>query len=162
MARPMHDAELDRAALGKPDRFQGPPTGRDDVALLSLRAPRVKATMHFHRDIPHDRGRHEVLGVTPQDALLLGRRRWFAPTVWQFGCVSRCVRTAPCLLENASPPNLIEIIRKISCDCVLRPHSLSRDAESYGGRHRSIQPAGRRCAGEALSGVDRQSRQAYA
>ncbi|MCB0956114.1 MAG: AMP-binding protein, partial [Ilumatobacter sp.] len=31
-----HDAELDRVALNKPVRYEAPPTGRDDVALLGF------------------------------------------------------------------------------------------------------------------------------
>ena len=49
-----HDAELDRAALSKPVKFDAVQTGRDDVALLGFTSGTTgapKATMHFHRDL---------------------------------------------------------------------------------------------------------------
>ncbi len=112
-----HDAELDRAALGKPVRFQGPPTGRDDVALLGFTSGTTgepKATMHFHRDILiiADGYAKEVLGVTPED-IFVGS----PPLAFTFGLGGLAVfplrfGAAAALLESASPPNLIEIIEK--------------------------------------------------
>ncbi|QYK41546.1 MAG: AMP-binding protein [Paracoccaceae bacterium] len=110
-----HDAELDRAALRKPVRFQAPPTGRDDVALLGFTSGTTgepKATMHFHRDlmIIADGYAREVLRVTPDDVFVGS-----PPLAFTFGLGGLAVfplrfGAAACLLENASPPNLIEII----------------------------------------------------
>ena len=112
-----HDAELDRAALGKSVRFAAARTGRDDVALLGFTSGTTgepKATMHFHRDILTiaDGYAREVLGVVPEDVFVGS-----PPLAFTFGLGGLAVfplrfGAAACLLENASPPNLIEIIQK--------------------------------------------------
>ena len=112
-----HDAELDRAALDKPVRFQAVDTGRDDVALLGFTSGTTgnpKATMHFHRDlmIIADGYAREVLGVTPEDVFVGS-----PPLAFTFGLGGLAVfplrfGASAVLLENASPPNLIEIIQK--------------------------------------------------
>ncbi|MCE0505839.1 AMP-binding protein [Roseivivax sp. GX 12232] len=110
-----HDAELDRLALQKPVQFEAVPTGRDDVALLGFTSGTTgapKATMHFHRDILAiaDGYAKEVLGVTPED-IFVGS----PPLAFTFGLGGLAVfplrfGAAATLLENASPPNMIEII----------------------------------------------------
>ena len=110
-----HEAELDRAALSKPVRFDAVQTGRDDVALLGFTSGTTgapKATMHFHRDllIIADGYAREVLQVTPEDVFVGS-----PPLAFTFGLGGLAVfplrfGAAACLLENASPPNLIEII----------------------------------------------------
>ncbi|MCQ0968847.1 AMP-binding protein (plasmid) [Paracoccus sp. TK19116] len=112
-----HDAELDRAALTKPVRFDAAKTGRDDVALLGFTSGSTgepKATMHFHRDllIIADGYAAEVLGVTPDDVFVGS-----PPLAFTFGLGGLAVfplrfGASAVLLENASPPNLIEIIQK--------------------------------------------------
>ncbi|MFV0490627.1 MAG: AMP-binding protein [Pseudorhodobacter sp.] len=112
-----HDAELDRAALGKSVRFEAAKTGRDDVALLGFTSGTTgepKATMHFHRDILiiADGYAREVLKVTPEDVFVGS-----PPLAFTFGLGGLAVfplrfGAAACLLENASPPNMIEIIQK--------------------------------------------------
>jgi 2-aminobenzoate-CoA ligase len=112
-----HDAELDRMALSKPVRFEAVRTGRDDVALLGFTSGTTgapKATMHFHRDILiiADGYAREVLRVTPDDVFVGS-----PPLAFTFGLGGLAVfplrfGAAACLLENASPPNLIEIIQK--------------------------------------------------
>ena len=112
-----HDAELDRVALNKPVRYEAPPIGRDDVALLGFTSGttgRPKATMHFHRDllIIADGYAKEVLGVTPDDVFVGS-----PPLAFTFGLGGLAVfplrfGAAATLLENASPPNLIEIIQE--------------------------------------------------
>jgi len=112
-----HDAELDRAALAKPVRFQAVATGRDDVALLGFTSGTTgapKATMHFHRDILiiADGYAREVLGVTAEDVFVGS-----PPLAFTFGLGGLAVfplrfGAAAVLLENASPPNMIEIIQK--------------------------------------------------
>ncbi|MFN6976615.1 MAG: AMP-binding protein [Gemmobacter sp.] len=112
-----HDAELDRVALTKPVRFRAVQTGRDDVALLGFTSGTTgqpKATMHFHRDILiiADGYAREVLGVR-EDDVFVGS----PPLAFTFGLGGLAVfplrfGAAACLLENASPPNLIEIIEK--------------------------------------------------
>lgn len=112
-----HDAELDRLALEKPVQFDAVRTGRDDVALLGFTSGTTgapKATMHFHRDILiiADGYAREVLGVTPDD-IFVGS----PPLAFTFGLGGLAVfplrfGAAATLLENASPPNMIEIIQK--------------------------------------------------
>jgi len=112
-----HDAELDRAALSKPVRFDAVKTGRDDVALLGFTSGTTgspKATMHFHRDllIIADGYAREVLNVTPDDVFVGS-----PPLAFTFGLGGLAIfplrfGATACLLENASPPNMIEIIQK--------------------------------------------------
>jgi len=112
-----HDAELDRAALGKPVRFQAVRTGRDDVALLGFTSGTTgqpKATMHFHRDllIIADGYAREVLDVAPEDVFVGS-----PPLAFTFGLGGLAVfplrfGAAAALLEQASPPNLIDIIQQ--------------------------------------------------
>jgi 2-aminobenzoate-CoA ligase len=110
-----HDAELDRAALGKPANFKAVETGRDDVALLGFTSGTTgvpKATMHFHRDllIVADGYAKEVLRVTPDDVFVGS-----PPLAFTFGLGGLAIfplrfGAAATVLENASPPNMIEII----------------------------------------------------
>jgi len=112
-----HDAELDRAALDKPVTFEAVKTGRDDVALLGFTSGTTgvpKATMHFHRDILiiADGYAKEVLQVTPDDVFVGS-----PPLAFTFGLGGLAVfplrfGAAATLLENASPPAMIEIIEK--------------------------------------------------
>jgi 2-aminobenzoate-CoA ligase len=110
-----HDAELDRIALNKSVRYTAVDTAQDDVALLGFTSGTTgepKATMHFHRDllIIADGYAREVLGVTPDDVFVGS-----PPLAFTFGLGGLAVfplrfGAAAALLENASPPNLIEII----------------------------------------------------
>ena len=110
-----HDAELDRAALGKPVRFETVRTGRDDVALLGFTSGTTgapKATMHFHRDLlmVADGYAREVLQVTPDDVFVGS-----PPLAFTFGLGGLAIfplrfGATATLLENAAPPNMIEII----------------------------------------------------
>jgi 2-aminobenzoate-CoA ligase len=110
-----HDAELDRIALQKPVRFEAVRTGRDDVALLGFTSGTTgspKATMHFHRDllIIADGYAREVLDVTPEDVFIGS-----PPLAFTFGLGGLAIfplrfGAAATLLEQASPPNMIEII----------------------------------------------------
>ncbi|SIQ11595.1 2-aminobenzoate-CoA ligase [Rhizobium sp. RU35A] len=110
-----HDAELDRAALNKPVRFDAVLTGRDDVALLGFTSGSTgvpKATMHFHRDllIIADAYAKEVLAVTPEDVFVGS-----PPLAFTFGLGGLAIfplrfGAAATLLEHASPPKMMEII----------------------------------------------------
>ena len=112
-----HDAELDRIALDKPVTYEAVQTGRDDVALLAFTSGTTgepKATMHFHRDllIIADGYAREVLGVVPED-IFVGS----PPLAFTFGLGGLAVfplrfGAAAALLENASQPNMVEIIQK--------------------------------------------------
>ena len=112
-----HDAELDRAALSKSVRFQAVRTGRDDVALLGFTSGTTgepKATMHFHRDllIIADGYAKEVLRVVPEDVFVGS-----PPLAFTFGLGGLAVfplrfGAAAALLEQATPPNMIEIIQR--------------------------------------------------
>lgn len=111
-----HDAELDRIALNKPVSFEAVKTGRDDVALLSFTSGTTgvpKATMHFHRDllIIADGYAREILDVTPEDVFVGS-----PPLAFTFGLGGLAIfplrfGATATLLENASPPNMIEIIQ---------------------------------------------------
>jgi 2-aminobenzoate-CoA ligase len=110
-----HDAELDRAALSKPVRFDAVKTGRDDVALLGFTSGTTgepKATMHFHRDlmIVADGYAKEVLKVTPDDVFVGS-----PPLAFTFGLGGLAIfplrfGATATLLENASPPEMVKII----------------------------------------------------
>lgn len=112
-----HDAELDRAALNKSVRFDAVKTGRDDVALLGFTSGTTgvpKATMHFHRDLlaVADTYAKHVLRVQPDD-IFVGS----PPLAFTFGLGGLAIfplrfGAAATLLENASPPNMIEIIER--------------------------------------------------
>ncbi|MGE0282016.1 MAG: benzoate-CoA ligase family protein [Rhizobiaceae bacterium] len=112
-----HDAELDRIALDKPVRFDAVQTGSDDVALLGFTSGTTgmpKATMHFHRDllIIADAYAKEILQVTPDDVFVGS-----PPLAFTFGLGGLAIfplrfGAAATLLENASPPNMIEIIER--------------------------------------------------
>jgi 2-aminobenzoate-CoA ligase len=112
-----HDAELDRLALEKPVKFDAVQTGRDDVALLGFTSGTTgspKATTHFHRDLLMiaDGYAREVLGVVPEDVFVGS-----PPLAFTFGLGGLAIfplrfGAAATLLENASPPNMIEIIEK--------------------------------------------------
>ena len=112
-----HDAELDRAALATPVRFDAVRTGRDDVALLGFTSGTTgepKATMHFHRDllIIADGYAKEVLGVTPDDVFVGS-----PPLAFTFGLGGLAIfplrfGAAAALLEQASPANMVELIEK--------------------------------------------------
>lgn len=110
-----HDAELDRVALNKPVKFEAVKTGRDDVALLGFTSGTTgqpKGTMHFHRDlmIIADGYAKEVLGVMPDDVFVGS-----PPLAFTFGLGGLAVfplrfGATATLLEQATPPNMVEII----------------------------------------------------
>jgi 2-aminobenzoate-CoA ligase len=112
-----HDAELDRVALDKGVMFEAVRTGRDDVCLLGFTSGTTgvpKATIHFHRDVLviADGYAKEVLGVTPDDVFVGS-----PPLAFTFGLGGLAVfplrfGAAATLLENATPPNMIDIIEK--------------------------------------------------
>ena len=112
-----HDAELDRLALEKPVSYQCIDTSQDDVALLGFTSGSTgepKATMHFHRDllIVADGYAKEVLGVGPED-IFVGS----PPLAFTFGLGGLAIfplrfGATATLLEQASPPNMVEIIEK--------------------------------------------------
>ncbi len=110
-----HDAELDRAALDKPVRFDAVNTSCDDVALLGFTSGttgEAKGTMHFHRDllVIADGYAKEVLQVRSEDVFVGS-----PPLAFTFGLGGLAVfplrfGATATLLEDASPPNMIEII----------------------------------------------------
>ena len=112
-----HEAELDERALTKPVAFEAVRTGRDDVALLGFTSGTTgapKATMHFHRDllIIADGYAKSVLGVRPADVFVGS-----PPLAFTFGLGGLAVfplrfGATATLLEDATPPNLVEIIDK--------------------------------------------------
>jgi 2-aminobenzoate-CoA ligase len=112
-----HDAELDRAALSKPVKFIGPATSHDDVALIGFTSGTTgepKGALAFHRDllIIADGYAKEVLKVTPEDVFVGS-----PPLAFTFGLGGLAVfplrfGAAAILLEQATPPNMIDIITK--------------------------------------------------
>ena len=112
-----HSSELDEAALEKSVKFESIKTGRDDVALLGFTSGTTgepKATMHFHRDlmIIADGYAKEVLQVNDKD-IFVGS----PPLAFTFGLGGLAIfplrfGATATLLEDASPPNMIEIIQK--------------------------------------------------
>lgn len=110
-----HDAELDRMALEKPVQFNAVATSQDDVALLGFTSGTTgnpKATMHFHRDlmIIADGYAREVLDVQPDDVFVGS-----PPLAFTFGLGGLAIfplrfGAAATLLEQATPPNMVEII----------------------------------------------------
>jgi 2-aminobenzoate-CoA ligase len=92
-------------------------TAQDDVALIGFTSGSTgvpKGTMHFHRDllIIADGYAKEVLKVTPEDVFIGS-----PPLAFTFGLGGLAIfplrfGAAATLLENASPPNMIEIIEK--------------------------------------------------
>jgi len=109
------DAELDRAALNKPVRFQAVATSADDVALLGFTSGttgKPKATMHFHRDllIIADGYAREILQVAPDDVFVGS-----PPLAFTFGLGGLAIfplrfGATAILLETASPKEMINII----------------------------------------------------
>ena len=112
-----HVSELDEVALEKSIKFETIKTTRDDVALLGFTSGTTgspKATMHFHRDllIIADGYAKEILNVQEND-IFVGS----PPLAFTFGLGGLAIfplrfGAAATLLENASPPNMIEIIEK--------------------------------------------------
>jgi 2-aminobenzoate-CoA ligase len=111
-----HDAELDRIALSKSVRFEAARTRRDDVALLGFTSGTTgepKATMHFHRDLLliADSYAKEILQVTSADVFVGS-----PPLAFTFGLGGLAIfplrfGATATLLENATPANMIEIIK---------------------------------------------------
>jgi len=112
-----HNSELDAVALTKSIKFETIKTTRDDVALLGFTSGTTgspKATMHFHRDllIIADGYAKDILNVQEND-IFVGS----PPLAFTFGLGGLAIfplrfGAAATLLENASPPNMIEIIEK--------------------------------------------------
>ncbi|WP_137700644.1 AMP-binding protein [Marimonas lutisalis] len=112
-----HDAELDRLALEKPVQFDAVDTAQDDVALIGFTSGSTgepKGTIHFHRDllIIADGYAREVLDVRPADVFVGS-----PPLAFTFGLGGLAIfplrfGAAATLLEQATPPNMIEIIEK--------------------------------------------------
>ena len=168
-----HDAELDRMALTKPVQFEAVRTGRDDVALLGFTSGTTgepKATMHFHRDILiiADGYAKEVLGVTPDD-IFVGS----PPLAFTFGLGGLAVfplrfGATATLLEQATPPNMVEIIETYKATvCFTAPTAYRAMLAAMDEGRRSLLAArggvgGRDPAGPGLQGLDGQNRQADA
>ena len=112
-----HSSELDEIALEQSVKFKSVQTGSDDVALLGFTSGTTgepKATMHFHRDlmIIADGYAKEILKVSDKDVFVGS-----PPLAFTFGLGGLAIfplrfGATATLLEDASPPNMIEIIQK--------------------------------------------------
>jgi 2-aminobenzoate-CoA ligase len=112
-----HSSELDEVALEKSVKFESVKTGKDDVALLGFTSGTTgepKATMHFHRDlmIIADGYAKEVLQVNDKDVFVGS-----PPLAFTFGLGGLAIfplryGATATLLEDATPPNMIDIIQK--------------------------------------------------
>ncbi|HET6763824.1 MAG TPA: AMP-binding protein [Longimicrobiaceae bacterium] len=107
---------LEAMAAGKPAEFAAVDTAADDVALIAFTSGttgQAKGTMHFHRDVlaacdcfpPH------VLRASPDDVFCGS-----PPLAFTFGLGGLIlfpmrIGAATLLLENASPPNLLQGIQ---------------------------------------------------
>lgn len=112
-----HDAELDRVALSKRVKFTGPPTGRDDVALIGFTSGTTgepKGAIAFHRDILiiADGYAKEILQVRPDDIFVGSPPLAFTFALGGLAVFPLRFGAAGALLEQATPPNLVEIIQQ--------------------------------------------------
>ena len=135
-----HDAELDRAALAKPAKFDAVKTGRDDVALLGFTSGttgEAKATMHFHRDllIIADGYAREVLQVGPDDVFVGS-----PPLAFTFGLGGLAVfplrfGASAALFENVSPGAMMEMIAAYKATiCFTAPTAYRAMLAAWDGR----------------------------
>ncbi|PRY66379.1 2-aminobenzoate-CoA ligase [Vreelandella songnenensis] len=138
-----HDAELDRLALNKPAHFEAIDTAADDVALLGFTSGTTgspKATMHFHRDLLMiaDGYAKDVLKVTADDVFVGS-----PPLAFTFGLGGLAIfplRFGACavLLEHASPPNMMEIIREYQATVVFTAPTAYRAMLASPTRHEDL------------------------
>src|SRR5260370_5703831 len=108
---------MTRVGKTKPTEFDNVATAADDVCILALTSGttgRPKATMHFHRDVLAiaDTFSRHVLQPTPDDLFAAS-----PPLAFTFGLGQSVVfplraRAAVCLLEQASPPQLLEAVER--------------------------------------------------
>jgi len=153
-----HDSDLDRLALQKPVHFDAVQTSQDDVALIGFTSGSTgdpKGTMHFHRDllIIADGYAKEIINVAPDD-IFVGS----PPLAFTFGLGGLAIfplrfGATAILLEDASPPNMIEIIEKFSATvCFTAPtaYRIMMRAMEQGADLSSLRAAV--SAGETLPG----------
>ena len=118
-----YDSELDRMALTKPVRFDAVPTGRDDVALLTVNsgaAGEPKAAMHFHGELlaVADGFARDVLQITPDDVIVGS-----LPVVHTVGLSSLVIcplrfGAATVLFEHLTPRKLVELVEQFKASIV--------------------------------------------
>jgi 2-aminobenzoate-CoA ligase len=138
-----HDAELDRLALSKPATFEAVDTAADDVALLGFTSGTTgspKATMHFHRDllVIADGYAQDILQVTPEDVFVGS-----PPLAFTFGLGGLAIfplrfGATAVLLEHASPPNMMDIIREYQATVVFTSPTAYRAMLSAPNSHADL------------------------
>jgi 2-aminobenzoate-CoA ligase len=118
---------LETMMAGRPDTFDGVQTAADDVAMIAFTSGTTgqpKGTMHFHRDVlascdcfpPH------VLRADPDDVFCGS-----PPLAFTFGLGGLLlfplrIGASTLLLENASPPNLLDgMARERATVCFTAP-----------------------------------------
>ncbi|WP_252107341.1 MULTISPECIES: benzoate-CoA ligase family protein [unclassified Halomonas] len=135
-----HEAELDRLALSKPVTFKAVDTAADDIALMGFTSGTTgspKATLHYHRDllVIADGYAREVLKVSADDVFVGS-----PPLAFTFGLGGLAVfplRFGACavLLEHASPPNMMDIIREYQATVVFTAPTAYRAMLASPTRH---------------------------
>jgi 2-aminobenzoate-CoA ligase len=155
-----HDAELDRLALSKSVRFErSRPAATMSRCWASPPGPRdqPKATMHFHRDmlIIADGYAKEVLGVTPGGCVCRLAAAGLHLRARRAGGVSRCASARrPRFWNNATPPNMIEIIQTYKATvCFTAPTAYRAMLAGDGGRRGPVVLAGGGLSGRNPSGT---------
>ncbi len=109
--------DMTRVVETKPAEFDNVATAADDVCILAFTSGttgRPKATMHFHRDVLAiaDTFSRHVVRPTPDDLFAAS-----PPLAFTFGLGQSVVfplraRAAVYLLEQASPPQLLEAVER--------------------------------------------------
>ena len=109
--------DLTTQALAKPDEFENVATAADDVCMLAFTSGttgKPKATMHFHRDVLAiaDTFSRHVLRPTPNDLFAASPPLGFTFGLGQSVVFPLRARAAVLLLEQPTPPRLLEAVER--------------------------------------------------
>jgi 2-aminobenzoate-CoA ligase len=109
--------DMTSLAKGKPAEFANVATASDDVCMLAFTSGttgKPKATMHFHRDVLAiaDTFSRHVLEPTPNDLFAASPPLGFTFGLGQSVVFPLRARAAVYLLEQPSPPRLLEAVER--------------------------------------------------